>query len=435
MTPEDIAKMKAADIRAELTSRGLNGKGDKATITKRLTSALQNNESNVPTTNRFAQLNPNESVDGSNHNLNNSLDSSVSSNGDADARKKIKIPPLFVSKESTTAGNLISKMKNITNNFKLRDFKEFFKIETFHANDYRSTVNILDSESIAYHSYRLPAEKTLDVVLKHIPTSFGENEIQNELVSLGFSVFKLMRVWDKNKQPIPVVNVYLDKKNPKNKEIFDLDRLLYCVVTVEPKRRSYNIPQCNNCQRYGHTRNYCKLLPRCMFCAGKHKSADCKKDPIVASVCANCGEAHASNFKGCSYYKELKSRRFVPKGPLTQAAQSLSQHAEPAPDLSTFPSLPSMIRESSVPSSPLQSSQEHSYARQTSGATNSSQSSGTSNDRQSSGPSWNNSTNPPNMDFLTSCLMNSIKPIIEMIISNITPLIENCIKNCLNGSK
>lgn len=260
-------------------------------------------------------------------------------------------------------------------------------------------------------------------------TSFGENEIQNELVSLGFSVFKLMRVWDKNKQPIPVVNVYLDKKNPKNKEIFDLDRLLYCVVTVEPKRRSYNIPQCNNCQRYGHTRNYCKLLPRCMFCAGKHKSADCKKDPIVASVCANCGEAHASNFM------LLKSRRFVPKGPLTQAAQSLSQHAEPAPDLSTFPSLPSMIRESSVPSSPLQSSQEHSYAQQTSGATNSSQSSGTSNDRQSSGPSWNNSTNPPNMDFLTSCLMNSIKPIIEMIISNITPLIENCIKNCLNGSK
>lgn len=129
------------------------------------------------------------------------------------------------------------------------------------------------------HNYRFPTEKTFDVVLKHnIPTTFGENEIQNELVNLGFSVFKLMRVWDKNKQPIPVVNVYLDKKNPKNKEIFDLDRLLYCVISVEPKRRSYNVPQCNNCQRYGHTRNYCKLTPRCMFCAGKHKSAECKKD-------------------------------------------------------------------------------------------------------------------------------------------------------------
>lgn len=422
MIPEDIAKLKAADIRAELSSRGLPTKGDKAALTKRLTNALQN--SNVPTSNRFDPLNPNESVDGSN--LNNSLNSSAST--DSDAEKKVKIPPLLVSKESTTAGNLITKMKAITNNFKIRDVKEFFKIETSDSNVYRSTVNMLDTESIAYHSYRLPTEKTFDVVLKHIPTTFGENEIQNELVNLGFSVFKLMRVWDKNKQPIPVVNVYLDKKNPKNKEIFDLDRLLYCVISVEPKRRSYNVPQCNNCQRYGHTRNYCKLSPRCMFCAGKHKSAECMKDMDVVSTCANCGESHASNFKGCSYYKELKSRRFTPKDPLTQAAQHTTQHAEPPPDISSFPLLSPVTQEPSVPSSPLQSSQDHSYARHSSGPSNARQSPGPSN-------SWNNNTSPPNLDYLTSFLMNSIKPIIEMIMSNIKPLIENCIKNCLDGSK
>lgn len=146
MIPEDIAKLKAADIRAELSGRGLPTKGDKAALTKRLTNALQN--SNVPTSTRFDPLNPNESVDGSN--LNNSLNSSVST--DSYAEKKVKIPPLFVSKESTTAGNLITKMKAITNNFKIRDVKEFFKIETTDSNVYRSTVNMLDTESIAYHS-------------------------------------------------------------------------------------------------------------------------------------------------------------------------------------------------------------------------------------------------------------------------------------------
>lgn len=66
MIPEDIAKLKAADIRAELSGRGLPTKGDKAALSKRLTNALQN--SNVPTSTRFDPLNPNESVDGSNLN-------------------------------------------------------------------------------------------------------------------------------------------------------------------------------------------------------------------------------------------------------------------------------------------------------------------------------------------------------------------------------
>ncbi|XP_026684168.1 uncharacterized protein LOC103515768 [Diaphorina citri] len=56
----------------------------------------------------------------------------------------------------------------------------------------------------------------------------------DELQIIGFKDFKLMRVWDREKKPIPVVSVYLDRKHDKNKEIFDLSRFMNCVVSVEP---------------------------------------------------------------------------------------------------------------------------------------------------------------------------------------------------------
>ncbi|KAI5711707.1 hypothetical protein M8J75_002543 [Diaphorina citri] len=105
--------------------------------------------------------------------------------------------------------------------------------------------------------------------------------------------------------------IEIDKKHDRNKEIFDLSRFMNCIVSVEPKKKSHHIPQCTKCQRYNHTKNYCKLSPRCLFCSLSHPSSECeKKKEDTVKVCANCGENHTANFKGYAYYSELKKKRF-----------------------------------------------------------------------------------------------------------------------------
>ncbi|KAL1454600.1 hypothetical protein WDU94_010816 [Cyamophila willieti] len=258
----------------------------------------------------------------------------------------------------------ISNECRIKDAFKIKDVKDFLKVEITDIHVYRSAINMFDNHGVEYHSYRLPSENTIDVLIKHLPVSIGDNEIQNDLISKGFSVFKLMCVWNKDKKPIPVVNVYLDKKNPQNKEIYNLDRLLHCVVSVEPKRKSYNIPQCNNCQCFGHTRNYCKLKVRCMISTGNHKSVDCRKESTPK--CANCGENHLSNFKGCGYYQELRNKCCVQNSVQPQQSGELAQPPPPPPDINHYPPL-SPILSSSATSSPSTSlpirSQDHTYAR------------------------------------------------------------------------
>lgn len=385
MNVEDVASMKAAELRAELKSRSLSSKGDKAALAKRLRKALQGEDildisdtsnlsglrtednsgiingsetrneenvtANVETRNRYLIL---DDLSDADHTLSAS---SVHSSSE----KKMKIPPLFVSKDSTTAGHLINKLKALSREFKVRDVKDFFKIEINQIEHYRNAIKMFDNENFKYHTYRLPSEKTIDVVIKHLPVSIGDNEIQNELLDMGFTVHKLMRVWNKNKVPIPVVNVYLDRKNPKNKEIYNIDRLLFCMVSVEPRKKSFNIPQCNNCQRYGHTRNYCKLQARCMFCAGNHESQVCTRDKTEL-VCIHCQEAHSANFKGCRYYQELKSRRF---NKYTTRPKTPEQLPAPPPNVLNYPSL-SPISSGNYSSPPrIQDLNEHSYARAT----------------------------------------------------------------------
>ena len=48
-----------------------------------------------------------------------------------------------------------------------------------------------------------------------------------------------------------------------------------------------------------------------MKCAGKHKTADCKKPVSDSSTqCALCSGNHTANYKGCEVYKTLKIQRF-----------------------------------------------------------------------------------------------------------------------------
>ena len=65
--------------------------------------------------------------------------------------------------------------------------------------------------------------------------------------------------------------------------------------------------RCFRCQRFGHTRTYCKGRPTCSKCASTdHSDESCDSDTLR---CVNCGEGqapHASYDRSCPKYVEEK---------------------------------------------------------------------------------------------------------------------------------
>lgn len=349
-----------------------------------------------------------------------------------------KIPPIIISKTSVpTLREFIDSLKVISADFTIKDTREFLNLQCNSTDTFRKFSTFLNNKVIEYHSFRLPTDKTIDVVIKNVPTSFDELEITTELESLGFKDFKLMRVWNREKKPIPVVNLYLEKKHSENKEIYHLTKLLNCIVYVEPKKKGSNVPQCSKCQRFGHTRNYCKQSPRCVYCSGAHSTAECQNKNVENAVpqCVNCKQNHTANYKGCKYYVDLKKKRFPDNRRLP--APNIT-HSTPTPPMSSFPPLarhagPVNIDTQNV--GPISS--DHSYSRviqqnyqQQFNLHPPSPSLPTSHESQPQQfPDASSSSNS-----IIDNLLSVLKPFFLSLLAKIKPLLQSFIVSLLNGS-
>lgn len=106
---------------------------------------------------------------------------------------------------------------------------------------------------------------------------------------------------------MPLCAVDLERDDKSN-EIFNITRYEHSIISVEPRRKSKDIPQCTRCQRYGHTKNYCKLEPRCVKCTQNHHYSQCPKKVGEKPTCINCEGGHTANYRGCPYYTNLKTK-------------------------------------------------------------------------------------------------------------------------------
>jgi len=92
-------------------------------------------------------------------------------------------------------------------------------------------------------------------------------------------------------------------------KIYEITDIRGMRVEVTPYRKTKLLPQCKNCQSWGHTKSYCHKEPRCVKCAGKHSTDSCKKPKEIPPKCYNCGENHPANYRGCVVAKELQAFR------------------------------------------------------------------------------------------------------------------------------
>lgn len=213
------------------------------------------------------------------------------------------------------------------------------KITVANEEEYRKIKKLLEEHSseggdfpdIGYYTYQLKSEKSFRAVIRGLPPTCDEQDITDELKGLGHEVTKTSNIIKKinNKdgkkiiKKFPLFLVEMKQKD-NNKEIFNIKTLQYCKITVEAPYQAKGIPQCQNCQQLGHTKNFCKRVPICVKCAGKHLSSTCNKKQNVTPKCALClQEGHTANFKGCSIYqKKIKSQNQQSKSTVQRLRES-----------------------------------------------------------------------------------------------------------------
>lgn len=174
------------------------------------------------------------------------------------------------------------------------------------SDDFRRAIQIIRKEGLSHHTYQLPEEKNLHVILRGIPEPVSSEDIKDELEANGFLPIRVHRLTRfKDKHPLPLVSVVLPRDQ---KHIFQLESLLYVKITVETQRKRPGMSQCHRCQLFGHSQNYCTAPPRCVKCAGTHQTSDCTKLPTMPATCANCGKNHPASYKGCEKWPKLPNK-------------------------------------------------------------------------------------------------------------------------------
>lgn len=238
-------------------------------------------------------------------NSQNELNTDLASN-DTEATK-IKIPPIYIHNANNyrTVSDDIRKTIE-SENFTIQCKTNSMKVMLTNPNDFRKLTKYYDEHEIQYHTFQLPDNALLSVVIRNIPISVTDDEIKTEL-SKQFTVKRVTRLLNKEKLPIPLCAVDIER-NETSDGIFNITRYLHSIISVEPRRKSNDIPQCTRCQRYGHTKNYCKLEPRCVKCLQNHHYTQCSKRQGEKPSCVNCQGDHTANYRGCPYYVDLKTK-------------------------------------------------------------------------------------------------------------------------------
>lgn len=275
--------------------------------------------------NRFSVLSNNEPVTMDNDSDNDDdTNQNESDHAISQTNKKDQPPPIYV-KDITNFSNLRNAIADLIgkDSFTCKSTTTHLKIQPDTPDNYRSLIHFLKDKKEKYHTFQFQSDKSLRAVIKNIHHTTEPTEIASALEEIGFTVRQVTNIkHQKTKISLPLFFVDLAPEII-SKEIFNITSLLNTKIKVEEPHKRREIPQCLNCQTYGHTKSYCSYSPRCVKCSGTHPTATCTKSPDLPAKCALCNGEHPANYKGCIVYKELQQRRRQPHNSRIHQQQQL----------------------------------------------------------------------------------------------------------------
>ena len=148
--------------------------------------------------------------------------------------------------------------------------------------DFRQVTKFYDNTHIRYFTFMNLEDRPLSVVMRGVPYSISEEEVKAELIRLNYPIIRPTRLLKTSKCLGGQALFWQQIFETTTTEKLFLPRIyFFSVVSVEPrKRRSRDIPLSTNCQKYNHTKNFCRLEPGCVKYAGQTTS---KFAPVTGS--------------------------------------------------------------------------------------------------------------------------------------------------------
>src|SRR5713101_7800689 len=109
------------------------------------------------------------------------------------------------------------------------DMKIFPNTEEQH----KAIIKLLNVNNTIRFTYTRESDKNLKVVLRGIPVTVSNEEVQDELNQIGFDTVKVVRLYKgSNKEAVmPLIFVKLTKTD-KNKDIYEMTRFMSMIIKV-----------------------------------------------------------------------------------------------------------------------------------------------------------------------------------------------------------
>ena len=203
-------------------------------------------------------------LESSNSNRFSALDTNDDDENDKEPEIKIqKSPPIFVDGVSNIQPLYEMLNNSAKNSYDIKIVSSNqVKIQLKTPEVYSIVVKELEAKQTQFYTYKPKEERGFKVVLRNIHPSVDINDLKEELKQNGHQVTNIWNVKHRvNKTPLPMFMIEL-LPNSNNKHIYNIEYLMHCRVNFEPPRPKRVIPQCANCQQYGHTKTYCRRSPK-----------------------------------------------------------------------------------------------------------------------------------------------------------------------------
>ncbi|KAL1445978.1 hypothetical protein WDU94_001892 [Cyamophila willieti] len=267
---------------------------------KRRHSQLSNTSSEFPTRNRFKVLGglPNDEDD---EDMTGDITRISKSHG------KIRIPPIIVDgtiQDNNTATQTLKA--KLSDTFQYRYSKGKTLVYTNNPDDFKKVKSYLEEKKYGFHTFTLPDEKLLKLVLRGLPPTVTTEDIKEELKEQNFEVVKITQISKHSEYPLYSI---LFSTGIKAQDILKIKTLCYCVISWEKPHKKPNPTQCYRCQKFHHVAVNCTRVPKCLKCAGDHNVKDCDKVEEEEVKCANCNQKHTANSKECSIFIKVSAQR------------------------------------------------------------------------------------------------------------------------------
>lgn len=232
----------------------------------------------------------------------------------SETQKRVTKPPpiiLYGIEDINKLTELLEKAANKTDFiYKIINHNQL-RISCISVEVYKNIINAVREKGLIGHTFNRKDKRSCRIVIRNLHPTTSISDIKEALERTGNTVVgEIINVkFGPKKKPTSTFFANLEQ-GPNNKAVKNLKHINNHTVIIEDPKKRNTIVQCQRCQQYGHTKNYCMRPYRCVKCAQSHRTAECPKtDRNTPATCALCFGAHPANYKGCEVYREIITRK------------------------------------------------------------------------------------------------------------------------------